>query len=272
MTNSTENQEKYQAFFDAMDELSRADKLNEQAAKDPRSKVKDNAIDDLVKYAQERALKDGVDKLPNDFYNQDIQKYIGLRSSEANERSANILSGNLESIVNEIPSDKLSKLAGSKEIAERVEGEDIYVLGAYRQWKFYEGFKEKYEKGEPISGDEEKIIGGLREIAAKSLGNKLAEKVKNEGYSKDIQNQSRALAYAAVQHGYVSDIKEDVLSGLEKLAEEHKKNYEKIAYEKTPVEEIFRKTLKKMGSDKDIKEFELARNLVYKIGKEDDKN
>ena len=62
------------------------------------------------------------------------------------------------------------------------------------------------------------------------------------------------------------------MSGLEKLAEEHKKNYEKIAYEKTPVEEIFRKTLKKMGSDKDIKEFELARNLVYKIGKEDDKN
>jgi len=252
----------YEAFMKHMKELHDIAKLADEI-KDNRVEIKEKAKKTLRDYAYsqmpENKRPENADKLNE----QTVQIYVEFSHRKAEEDSANVLYKNLESIVDsEMPRESLAKLAGTKEIGERADEKEKNIFEAYARFKGIEDLAKRYEEGKKLSKEETEMV---RDAAIIALGDKLAEGLKEKGYSSDIQDYVREkLAPETVARGYLDSdkMKEYALPGFKKLAEQRKKDYEKLAEKSGTVADAAGEILKKMAKGS-REEFDMARNMIY---------
>lgn len=269
MTNEQNPTPNYEAFVSSMNEIMKVKKLSD-SAQDPRSAVKDKAKKDIREYAFSNAVAEMPENArqlanPDALTDEQVQRWMRFGHDKANETSANILSQNLDSIIDkEMPREGLEKLARIKNVAEKADEKQREVLDVYALLKSKEDFLKDYEGGKKIDKDKMKVVA---EAAAEGLGEELAKGLKEKGYSTDIQNAIRGLAAHAVAEGHINGeaLKGYAVSGLKKDIEEIRAVYQKIAEKSGSADAVAGNIIKKLAKGS-REEFNMARDLIYGVG------
>lgn len=242
--------------------------LSEQAEKDSRPNKKDKANEKLRKYAYE-ALKDlgapGIDfsrETPKTISDEYVKLGISYIVSTSRQDSSIILNSNFDDITKNLKKESLEKIALTKEIQEKGAKGYSEVLGLYQQYFGIQQLVDKYEKGEPLNNEEKrKIVSG----GAMKAEEEMRKKLKDKGYSKDLQDYAGALANIAAKEGH---IKEDYIkAGAKNLVKEAEKEFRDYEKDKgKSIVDYVRDSLDKLRKG-DTKEFETAKGLVYQVAK-----
>lgn len=256
----------YVQFLDAMDNGNKIGKLLNDRQDDRPGKqlTAQKALRKYIYDLMDTEVKpDSEEKLKEDT----LQDEIRLNINTTGEMSARISdSENLESMLGEIPHESYEKISRFKEISERASGDEKKVFGAFGMWQYFEDFKKDYQnfvkEGKPLREDQQERIVDL---GAKGLGDILAKKYKDKGFSEKIQEDARKIAYQAAKYRYV-DLQKYITPGLESAAKEHKQKYEEIAKDSKlgTVETFSKKILKRMAASDEKEEFNLAREIIYR--------
>ncbi|HLF53708.1 MAG TPA: hypothetical protein VI544_00855 [Candidatus Nanoarchaeia archaeon] len=253
----------YNEVIEAMNESSRISELSDKR-QDYRVSIKEKAKKELRDYAwnilpaNTRPAKAADLDVDDSLVGSAVK--MGFEMSQ--ERAASLLSNNLEVIVNEqMPEESFRKLASNEEIAKRASGKEKSVFDSYNSLKYFEGFRSRYSRGEKLSEEEARMTEGF---ALKGLGDALAQGMKAEGYSSDIQQAARSLASDTLHHLSKDSLRNYVLPVLDKLAFENKKKYAETSKKYGKIEDVAKEIFKKMAGNKSDREtFNLARQLMY---------
>lgn len=192
----------------------------------------------------------------------------GYTSQLPLERSNMMLGQDLENILTGIPEKYVDEIAISKELNEALGDDNLVreysdVVKEAIKYKAFEAVARKYKEGGELEDKEKQFYFSN---LADSLGKNFKDKLKDSGFSEDMQNLGGNLASLAAAAGAV---KRDV---VEKSADEELKNAEQKFrdYETKRGKKLVdyaRQGVGKLISEKDTEKYNIGRGLVYSAAK-----
>ncbi len=255
-------------FVTHMREEEEIGKLAKTREQDPRADEKDKADKELRKRAYE-TLKDisapGIDysrETPETIGEDHVNQGINLRAGMARQDSAKILKDNTDDLLNSLKQESLEEIALTEPIVKKGDKGYEELLSLYGQYFAAKDLVERYKKGQVHDPRE---IQTVRTGGAKKAEKEMREKLKNKGYSKDLQDIAGNIANLAVRDNYVNEqYVRDNADELFKEAEKKFRDYEKDQGKK--VIDYVKSSVKNMIKG-DAEEFNTARALAYQVTK-----
>ncbi|MEK6843886.1 MAG: hypothetical protein AABX83_00510 [Nanoarchaeota archaeon] len=243
-------------------------KLAETKEKDSRAGERDKADKEIRKRAYE-TLKDigspGIDfntetpdTISEDYVNVGINTRIGMNRQD----SARTLTSNTDDILNLVKQESLEQIA----LAEPIQKADIKgydeVLNLYNEYLGTKQLVEKYKAGQ-INDPRE--MQEIRSGGVKKAEREIRAKLKNAGYSKDLQDLGANIAKIAARDGQISkNYVDEGADDLIKDAESKFRDYETTKGKK--ITDYVKESIKNLVKG-NTQEFETARSLVYQIAR-----
>ena len=273
MTEEENHKEQFLKYMRQLEELGMLTKPDSRSAiKDSKAKkLRELSYETLLEYKAELEASgyDLRNLTPDSLEDEGNLYQLGLkmRQTKADEHSANILVNNLEALLENTDKKKLEEIALAKPIREnagKLSAEYEEVLESYERYMQINSVIDKYKNGEDLS-DKEKPI--LYMAMTQTASEKIKEKLKKEGFSKEMQKLGTNIAVLAAQEGFLN--KESVDRNAEEIVKKAEKDFrKKEADEDKRVADYSVKVISSLSKDEDSEKFNMARGLVYHIIKE----
>ena len=236
--------------------------------KDSRAAEKDKADKEIRKRAYE-TLKDigqpGIDfntTTPDTIGEDYVNVGVNLRMGMNRQDSAKTLASNTDDILNSVKQESLEQIALAEPIQKAGAKGYEEVLPLYNEYLATKQLVEKYKAGQV---NDPREMQAIRAGGAKKAEREIREKLKNAGYSRDLQDLGANIANLAAREGDISKkYEQDGADELVKDAEKKFRDYETTKGKK--VADYVKESVKKLVKG-DTQEFETARSLVYQIAK-----
>jgi len=193
-----------------------------------------------------------------------------------NEYSADILTNNLNGVLNGVQKEKLEQIL-NKAIGENLSFGDLVesnygdlakeyseVLKSYKNYSGIKGLVDKYKKGGRMGEEETMVLyGGIAEIAA----NNIKEKLKEKGLSEEMQKSGSSIVGILIKSGNIN--KDSINAHVDKLVKDAEEKFRREESEKGKnISDYVTKALDKLVKDENPEKFNIARSVIYSMLKD----
>lgn len=253
-------------FVGYMEKSEEIGKLAGQREKDSRPQKREEADKKIRGYAYE-TLKDIHPETyaaltAETLSGENVNEGINLTVGKLRDDSAQKLESNFDEIVNALPAESLEKIALEKTIIAKAEKDYGEMLEHYQQYFSIKQLVERYNAGKVHNPEELQI---LRSGGAKKVKEEMEKKMKEKGYSKDLQERAGNLASIAAKEGLIKE--EYVKEGAKKLVEDAEKKFRDYENQKgKKILDYVKESLGKLAKGK-TEEFETAKIIIYRTAK-----
>ena len=191
----------YKVFLKELDEAEGLqDILNERV--DPNEPVRDAAQKKYRAYAWKNRPAGADNGNPETLSEDELKHYSTFGRNSAHARGYNTMATNLESIVQEIPTNTLDRLLKTKILDKNIPADKKKVVSTYDALQNAEDFLKRYTSNGGVKEEEAEII---KNASAEAYVKDVVGRVKDAhpGHGEDIQSLARVCALMALQHGRV---------------------------------------------------------------------
>lgn len=212
-----------------------------------------------VEYAIQHAEGFDANTDPDDLSLEEADNYLQRGMAIERDRARTRFSGDIESILSEMPSGKLESLALLPPVVDSMPEGFGQALERFAEYQQVKRLNDKYDNRGAQTEAEKNLE--LR-AAYEGMVNEQRTKMRDKGFSEESVNNAAQIARIAIQNDRITDetIKKHAKPGLAKLEEKRKKKYDEVGRDVT---EGVKEALRKLGKSDNEGDVEIAMNTAY---------
>lgn len=279
----TENREpsKLEQFIKESNVVESLGDTQKSMDKDPRDELQNKAyknaqkavyeiLPEFIESVPDEALREQLraigraEDLNSEFVHQGLQ-YI---SQKALMNASNILYNNVDDVVAELPNEGIDKVVLDKELVKTAGDKPGELFERYGRVKGLEELLKKAKTGS-LTGEQKE---NLLQSAAKVMGDYVADSLKKEKRSQNLQDLARAIVTRAVLAGYIGPSEQFMKMAAERAYKDARKEFEEanskyMENNRADLYGVARGAIAKLVKDKDPEKFSIGYQLAKEASK-----